>query len=217
MKCPHCECPLSTPLPACPQCGFSAEALGTYLGDHWVRLERITDAAHCLRLEDTRQCEVMMDDFERVFPQAFFAVYLGMLPTGLNVAELGFWLLNQGAFNTPLIQKRNDFGVVMVVDPVSKNLAVSLGYAIEGYFDPKTLNSLLQAAGEKLRTQAYGVAITVTLQRVMQVLRSHARPKPWSPEVSHQASTIAVEPLRGGHRVSTPSTEPGPMAGNRSR
>ncbi len=217
MKCPHCECPLNAPLPACPQCGFSAEALGTYLGDHWVRLERITDAAHCLRLDDTRQCEVMMDDFERVFPQAFFAVYLGMLPTGLNVSELGFWLLNQGAFNTPLIQKRNDFGVVMVVDPVSKNLAVSLGYAIESYFDPKTLNALLQAAGEKLRAQEYGAAITVTLQRVMQVLRSHARPKPWSPEVSHQASTIAVEPLRGGHRVSTPSTEPSPMAGNRSR
>jgi hypothetical protein len=217
MKCPHCESKLSTPLPACPQCGFSAEALGTYLGDHWVRLERITDAAHCLRLDDTRQCEVMMDDFERVFPKAFFAVYLGMLPTGLNVSELGFWLLNQGAFNTPLIQKRNDFGVVMVVDPVSKNLAVSLGYAIESYFDPKTLNALLQAAGEKLRAQEYGAAITVTLQRVMQVLRSHARPKPWSPEVSHQASTIAVEPLRGGHRVSTPSTEPSPMAGNRSR
>ncbi|MBK8036086.1 MAG: TPM domain-containing protein [Verrucomicrobiaceae bacterium] len=191
--------------------------MGAYLGDHWVRLERITDAAHCLRLDDTRQCEVMMDDFERVFPQAFFAVYLGMLPTGLNVAELGFWLLNQGAFNTPLIQKRNDFGVVMVVDPVSKNLAVSLGYAIEGYFDPKTLNALLHTAGEKLRAQEYAAAITVTLQRVMQVLRGHARPKPWSPEVSHQASTIAVEPLRGGHRVSTPSTEPGHMAGNRSR
>ena len=92
MKCPHCESPLSTPLPACPQCGFSAEALGAYLGDHWVRLERITDAAHCLRLDDTRLCEVMMDDFERVFPQAFFAVYLGMLPTGLNVAELGVTL-----------------------------------------------------------------------------------------------------------------------------
>lgn len=217
MKCPHCEYPLSTPLPACPQCGFSAEALGTYLGDHWVRLERITDAAHCLRLEDSRQCEVMMDDFERVFPQAFFAVYLGMLPTGLNVAELGFWLLNQGAFNTPLIQKRNDFGVVMVVDPVSKNLAVTLGYAIEGYFDSKTLTSLLQAVGEKLRSQQYGPAIELAIQRVSQVLRGHARPKPWSPEVSHQASTIAVEPLRGGHRLSTPNTEAGLSTGNRSR
>jgi uncharacterized membrane protein YgcG len=71
--------------------------------------------------------------------------------------------------------------------------------------------------GEKLRSQQYGPAIELAIQRVSQVLRGHARPKPWSPEVSHQASTIAVEPLRGGHRISTSNTEADLSAGNRSR
>src|SRR6476660_6620455 len=97
MKCPRCQASVHPGQTSCPACGFSATLLHNYLGNQWVRLERITDAAHCLRLEDTRRVEIILDDFERSFPQAFFAVYLGTLPNNLNVAELGFWLLNQGA------------------------------------------------------------------------------------------------------------------------
>lgn len=215
MKCPHCYSPCPPEAESCAACGFSAAALCGYLGEQWVKLERITDAAHCLRLEDTRQCEVVMDDFERTFPQAFFAAYLGMLPSGLNASELGFWLLNQGAFNTPQMQKRNDYGVVMVLNLTTKDLSVTFGYAIERFFDERSLRVMLQATLELLKAQDYGAAITTLIAEVSKVLRKQARRQPWKPDTTCGTPELAVQPLRNGHRSTlsrsghlSPSAEP---------
>lgn len=198
MKCPQCSAPNAPKVTHCASCGFSSERLRRSLGDQWVRLERITDAAHCLRLEDYQRCEVEMDDFERLLPQAFFAVYLGMLPAGLRVAELGFWLLNQGAFNTPLVQKRNDFGIVLVLDPAVRELSLTFGYAIESYFDEVTQRRLLQRAAKQLKFQAYGAAIRGLIQDSLAVLERHAKRQLREPLYSGIIPEIMVQPLRGG-------------------
>jgi len=203
MKCPRCQASVRAEQTSCSACGFSATLLHNYLGNQWVRLERITDAAHCLRLEDTRRLEIILDDFERTYPQAFFAVYLGTLPTNLNVAELGFWLLNQGAFNTHSVSRRNDFGIVVVVDPSAKTACITLGYAIENCFSPKIINRMMQTVGGHLRKGAFGVAMEACCSRVSEVLRKHARHMPWqpdSPAIADSISDIGLQPLRGGHR-----------------
>lgn len=198
MNCPQCSSPSSPVVMHCAACGFSAERLRRSLGDQWVRLERITDAAHCLRLADHQRCEVQMDDFERLLPQAFFAVYLGILPAGLKVAELGFWLLNQGAFNTPHMQKRNDFGVVMVLDPAVRELSLTFGYAIESYFDEATQHCLLKNAAKHLRFQDYGAAIRQLIQGCQDVLQRHAQRQPRKASTNGMPPELMVHPLRGG-------------------
>jgi len=203
MKCPRCQSSVHPEQTSCPACGFSATLLHCHLGNQWVRLERITDAAHCLRLEDTRRVEVILDDFERSFPQAFFAVYLGTLPNNLNVAELGFWLLNQGAFNTHSVSRRNDYGMVLVVDPAAQTACITLGYAIEACFSPKIITRMMQTVGSHLRKGAFGMAIEASCIRAGEVLRKHARYMQWQPEaavVADGPSDIGLQPLRGGHR-----------------
>lgn len=203
MKCPRCLASVKPEQTSCPACHFSATLLHNFLGNQWVRLDRITDAACCMRLEDARRAEVILDDFERSFPQAFFAVYLGTLPINMNVAELGFWLLNQGAFNTHSVSRRNDFGIVLVVDPSAKTACLTLGYAIEHYFSPRTLSSILQTVGSHLRKGAFGLAIEDACTRAGKVLRKHARCMKWQPEAAPEAdslSGIGLQPLRSGHR-----------------
>lgn len=203
MKCPRCQASVRSEQTSCSACGFSAALLHSYLGNQWVRLERITDASHCLRLEDTRRLEIILDDFERTYPQAFFAVYLGTLPTNLNVAELGFWLLNQGAFNTHSVSRRNDFGIVLVVDPSAKTACVTLGYSIEHCFTPRIINRMMQTVGGHLRKGAFGMAMEACCICVGKVLRKHARHMKWQPDSPVSAdsiSDIGLQPLRGGHR-----------------
>lgn len=203
MKCPRCQASVRSEQTTCSACGFSATLLHSYLGNQWVKLERITDAAHCLRLEDTRRLEIILDDFERSFPQAFFAIYLGTLPSNLNVAELGFWLLNQGAFNTHSVSRRNDFGIVLVVDPTAKTACITLGYAIENCFSPKIITRMMQTIGGHLGKGAFGMAIEASCIRVGDVLRKHARGMQWQPDASVMADSVAdigLQPLRGGHR-----------------
>lgn len=207
MKCPRCFTPSAPEQNVCSACGFSAVTLHRLIGNQWVRLERVTDAAHCLRLEDLRRCEVVLDDFERSFPQAFFAAYLGILPVDVNVAELGFWLLNQGAFNTHLVSRRNDYGIVLTVDPSSQTVALTFGYAIEGYFDARTVQKILAKAGGRLAAGAFGQAVEAACQSSARVLRRHARGIRWTPESSPAGGIpphMGLTPLRGGHRPARP-------------
>ncbi|WP_409215552.1 TPM domain-containing protein [Prosthecobacter sp.] len=173
--------------------------LHNYLGNQWVRLERITDAAHCLRLEDMRNAEVILDDFERIFPQAFFAAYLGVLPNGLTVAELGFWLLNQGAFNTHSVSRRNDYGIVLVADPAAQTVSITLGYAIEKWFSDGVISRILQTTGSHLNRGAFGMAIENACSRSAEQLRKHAHSMEWQPDATTPPD-MALQPLRGGHK-----------------
>lgn len=203
MKCPRCNEQVGPQQSCCGTCGFSATLLHSYLGNQWVKLERITDAAHCLRLEDSRRVEVILDDFERSFPQAFFAAYLGVLPNKLNVAELGFWLLNQGAFNTPSISRRNDFGIILIVDPAMHTACLTLGYAIEKWFTHNAVQRILQVVSNELAHGAFGMAIERACLLCGALMKKHSRRVDWEPA---QHSSMGSSPdmglatLRGSHK-----------------
>lgn len=200
MNCPRCRTNVAPAATFCVNCGFSAAFLRAHLGEHWVRIERITDDAHCLRLEEVRACEIAMDDFERHFPQAFIAVYLGVLPAGLNASELGFWLLNQGAFNTPQMMKRNDYGMVWVIDPVARSLSLTLGYALETVLDENQQRHLLTAVSRQLKARRFGQAILDAIAGTSSTLKKAGRRQLWLPQSSPEGNGIAVQPLRSGHQ-----------------
>lgn len=209
MKCPRCHAKVGPEQHCCTECGFSATFLHHHLGNQWVRLERLTDAAHCLRLEDERRVEVVLDNFERRFPQAFFATYLGVLPNTLNVLELGFWLLNQGAFNTHSIHRRNDFGVVLVIDPGTRSVGISLGYAVEAYFTEVAMSHLLRLVASHVEKGAFGTAIETACQRCSDILRKRAKSTRWEPDSSAGLSGgpgLGLHPLRNSHP--SPATQP---------
>lgn len=202
MNCPHCESSLSNAAQSCGSCGFTLSLLKPILGDQWVRLDRITDAVHALRLSDTRDLEVLLDDFERRFPQAFAAIYLGQLPRQLRANALGFWLLNHGAFNTPQVAKRNDFGVIVVIDYTSTECAISLGYALEHLIPTATLQRTADLLAGKLRRCQLGLGLGEAISQLSQVLRGAGRPETRKP-IHHQSGTIhgmGLRSLRSEHR-----------------
>ncbi|MBK8093259.1 MAG: TPM domain-containing protein [Verrucomicrobiaceae bacterium] len=184
----------------CEKCGFSAAKLKNYLGDQWIRLERITDAAHLLRLEEHQACELALDDFERAFPQAFIAIYLGALPNEINVSELGFWLLNQGAFHTHLLEKRNDYGLVLVIDPFTRSLALTAGYGIEPCLHQKKTQQILKSVAGSLAKNNTGEALLCMIADLRTLLQRAAVKQPRSPKTGSDHG-LDVQPLRTGHRM----------------
>lgn len=164
-----------------------------------MRLDRLTDAAHCLRLTDQRRIEARLDDFERRFPQVFFAVYFGVLPQGLSVPEVGFWLLNHAAFGTHEIAKRNEFGIVLVVDPAAGQAGLCVGYAIEALGSRMAGDDVLRSMRPLLAQSDYGRAVTLAIRHLDRKLRSFAQGKPRSPEAAamHTVSPdFGLRPLR---------------------
>lgn len=203
MKCPHCETTLPSQAESCPDCGFNAGTSCARHGDHWVRLDRLTDAAHCLSLRDRRKVEAHLDDFERRFPQVFFAVYFGVLPQGVRVAEVGFWLLNHAAFGTHDIEKRNEFGIVMVIDPAAGAACFSLGYAIEALAGKMDINGILTRIRRFLTRSDYGEAVERAIGDLDRQLRSVGRAKlrdPRSSSIHTVSSDLGLSPLRPATR-----------------
>ena len=211
MNCPRCHLEISSSAEHCVSCGFDSHSLCQKLGDHWVRLDRLTDPANCLRLHDRRRLEARLDDFERRFPQVFFAVYFGVLPAGFSVSEVGFWLLNHAAFGTHDISKRNEFGIVLAIDPSASTAAFSLGYALESFEANLKLPTLLNSISSKLKRGDYGKAVEECVGTVDRRLRSigSARPKEGRVSASHAVSSdLGLVPLRSPARTALVEREP---------
>lgn len=206
MRCPHCSNPIAPQKAFCERCGFCDTALGAYLGSEWVRLERLTDPAHCLRLEESRELEVLLDDFERQFPQSFLALYYGALPPKLNPLELGMWMLNHGAFSTHQFAKRNDFGIVCVIDPVAGTHGIALGYALEPLLPANRLENLLADMVVPLRAGQWAAAARQVVTELSGQLRalgtaSRRRVEAEPPPARGGSPTdYGFAPLRLGHR-----------------
>jgi len=210
MKCPRCTALIRSEDTICPQCRFSASHLHRTIGSQWVRLQRLTDAAQCLRLEDLRKTEILLNDFERRFPQAFFSAYIGALPVTMSVSELGFWLLNQGAFDTQSINRRNDYGLMLVIDPSAKHVSLTLGYSLEGWFTESQITTILRKAGRDLSRNAFASAIARVCRQCSRIMQKNARRCVWAPEgqngVEHMENW-GLETLRTGNHQSPAKTQ----------
>lgn len=204
MKCPQCDSQLSDRAACCSNCGFNALTSSARHGDHLVRLERLTDAAHCISLRDRRKLEARLDDFERRFPQVFLAVYFGVLPQGLRVAEVGFWLLNHAAFGTHDISKRNEFGIVIVVDPAASTACFSLGYAVEALADQIKPVDILERMRGSLTLSHYAGAVEKAVCLLDRRLRSAGKPQIRdcnSTRIHTVSSDLGLSPLRAARQA----------------
>jgi hypothetical protein len=175
MDCPSCGCEFADCHHQCPDCGFSLTSLSNQLGSGMVRLERLTDAAHCLRLREFRQIETLLDDFQRRFPQVYLALFLGVLPGRLNLRELSFWLLNKAAFGGPDQRRLNEYAILMAIDPAAKTVGLTVGYALEEVFPERRLNKVLQAMRTELWHGEYARAIERGIAAIDKRLRGAAR------------------------------------------
>lgn len=200
MNCPHCSSLITPAQPVCPQCGFSAAAIRGYLGSDWVRLARITDNAQLLSLKHSRHLETVLDDFERRFPQCFMAAYVGALPDNLTLPDLGFWLINHGAFHTHQISRRNDFGIVLIMDPVRQQASFTLGYGLESILKETFLTQILKKLQPLLRQGSFAFAIETAVTLIEKELRSAARREPRQldqpPSIIGDASDLGLHTLR---------------------
>lgn len=204
MNCPHCSAILASDADECPNCRFNVAVIRSYLGSEWVRLERLTDHLDCLSLKERRHLEIVLDDYERMFPQCFFAVYMGNLPPVITARDLGFWLINHGAFHTQQIAKRNDFGCALVVDTNRQISAITLGYALEPILKFSDLELILRSSRKHFERRLYGRAI----EEVVGLLGKHLRKagSKVNPDTLTNAlglsdvGELGLYPLRATHR-----------------
>lgn len=182
MKCPRCVQPVAPGLPQCVRCGFLLSTLDDEFGEDVILLERLTDAANCLRVRERDSLNALLDEFEREFPQLFTAIYFGMLPEMTSIRQFGFWLVNHAALASVDISRPNEQGILIVVDLQSRVIGVTLGYMLERFLTEKDLNRCIRAARAPLCAGDYARGTTVLLKHVSRTLRKVSRQARRNPE-----------------------------------
>jgi hypothetical protein len=204
--CPRCEHPVDERAPACDACGLSLAVLDDQFGEDCVVLDRVTDAAHVLRMAEK---DAVIDAIERVecwFPQLFVTVYLGALPGHSSLRLFGFWLLNRAAVTAVDVTRPNENGVLVVADVRSKALGITLGYHLETLFSDEELEEMLNAARVWFARRDYGAGLVKLVAAFSRGLRKKSRGSSKGQAVYADAMTPMARGLdelprlRRGHR-----------------
>ncbi len=175
MKCPRCLRPVDHEAASCYSCGYSEADAAAMFGTNHVLLNRVHDAAHCLRKQERDNLAETLDQLEVKFPQMLFCAYLGALPANLGLSELGFWLLNHGQVKGAEYARPNENGILVLMDLNRKQIGISLGYFAETLVSEEDGYRALTAARPNLVNSEYGEAIERIFLKLGKVLDRQGR------------------------------------------
>ena len=191
MQCPSCGHPDAKAADDCGRCGFNLGALDGLLGSRQVTVDPLIDLASCLNIADAQKVRTLLDAFERRFPQIAITVFIGDLPSGVNPAMAGMWLINHASLERQGQAREGSFAVAVIINPVTSQAGVATGYAVEEALSSAGLHAWLSRAAPLLWHQEHAKAIRLIVDGIDQTLRAHGQAR------RRQISAVPAEPHLG--------------------
>lgn len=175
MKCPRCVQRVHRGAEECPHCGFTLAELDERFGAEEVRISRLDDGAGLMRRNERERVEEVMDRFERRFPQLFFAVHSGHSDGLCDLRRFGLWLLNRAAFEDVGVERPNERGVLLCIDPETKSAGLSWGYGLDPFLSEKNSFTMLSRAHAYFVEGCYSEGVVRVIEELGRLLkrRSH--------------------------------------------
>lgn len=214
MKCPRCVQRIHRAAESCPQCGFVIADADQRFGAEEVSLHTLTDGAGVFRQRERETVEAAMGRFCQRFPQLFVAVYTGSLGEVTNMRQFGFWLLNRAAFRDVSIEKPNEAGILITIDPESKSAGIAYGYLLDPFLDERDTFDCLCRGHAHLLEGRYAVGVNRILRRLEEILAKRSRqaqrdPHRFERKVSPPPQVgDLVKRIRSGHQLPKESPQP---------
>lgn len=169
-------------------------------------MRRLTDSAGILRRGERERVEVAMERISRRFPQIFVAVYTGALGEVANIRQFGFWLLNRSAFEDVPVDKPNEAGILITIDPESKAAGIVFGYLLDPFLEESDTFECLSRGHAHWLEERYAEGLTKVLAHLEGVLCKRSRQARRDPE-HFQRKVLPpammgdlVRRIRAGHR-----------------
>ncbi len=206
MKCPRCVQRIHRGAASCPHCGFTLADADACFGASDVRIRSLTDCAGILRRGDRQRVEAAMEQLSRRFPQIFVAIYTGSLGEVSNIRQFGFWLLNRSAFEDVPVEKPNEAGILLTLDPESKAAGMVFGYLLDPFLDESDTFECLTRAHAYWLEERYADGILRVLRHLDGILGKRSRQARRDPEhferkvVPPAQMGDLVRRIRSGHR-----------------
>lgn len=182
-------------------------------GAEEVRLRSLTDGAGILRRGERERVEAAMERISGRFPQVFVAIYTGALGEVANLRQFGFWLLNRSAFEDVPVEKPNEAGILLTIDPETKAAGMVFGYLLDPFLEESDTFECLTRAHAHWLEERYAEGIIRALAHLEGILAKRSRqarrdPEHFQRKVMPPARLVdVVRRLRAGHRTTHPDKE----------
>ncbi|MGJ8724564.1 MAG: hypothetical protein ACSHYB_08405 [Roseibacillus sp.] len=204
-KCPRCVQRIHRSAAGCPHCGFDMKDVDLLFGGDDVRLAALSDAAGVLRAKERKEMRLMMNEFERRFPQLFFSIYIGAFEEVSHLRQFGFWLLNRGAFVDVEMSRPNECGVLLSIDVSGKAAGLTYGYALHPFLDEDDTFAALSVGHPLFLQGQYFKGIEIVLKKVESTLvrrskRAKKDPAKYQDEQPTEGTGELLERIRSRHR-----------------
>jgi uncharacterized membrane protein YgcG len=183
-------------------------------GDSEVKLRSLTDTAGIFRRDDR---DLLEDELERLgiaFPQIFVAVHTVSLGETASLRQFGFWLLNRGVFEDIPVEKPNEAGILIVIDPDSRTAGMTFGYLLDPFLDEHDTFDCLSRAHSYWLEGRYAEGLLKCLVQLGKLLRKRSGQGRRDPEKYERKVTTPVAPgdlvkkIREGNKLrSSPEFE----------
>ncbi len=206
MKCPRCVQRIHRAAASCPHCGFTLADADACYGHEEVRIRCLTDCAGILKRGDRQRVEAAMEKITRRFPQIFVAVYTGSLGEVSNIRQFGFWLLNRSAFEDVPVEKPNEAGILVTIDPESKAAGMVFGYLLDPYLEESDTFDCLSRAHAYWLEERYADGLLRVFMHLDGILAKRSRQARRDPEhferkvVPPAQVGDLIRRIRSGHR-----------------
>jgi hypothetical protein len=207
MKCPRCVQRIHRAAASCPHCGFTLADADASYGTNEVRLRCLTDTAGIFPRGERPRVEAAMEKITRHFPQIFVAIYTGSLGEVANLRQFGFWLLNRSAFEDVPVNKPNEAGILITIDPESKAAGIVFGYLLDPFLDESDTFECLTRAHAYWLEGRYTDGMVRALAQLGAILRKRSRQARRNPGHFERkvalpsAPTDRIHPLRNGKKA----------------
>lgn len=208
MKCPRCVQVIHRGAETCPHCGFTLADADQRFGGEEVRIRRLEDAAGLMRSVERKRVEAAMDRFERSFPQLFFAVFTGLPEGRSDLRQFGFWLLNRAAFEDVDVERPNERGILLTIDPDGKAAGMSWGYALDPFLTEEDTFLVMSRAHAYWVEGRFADGVVRSLEQLSLILmkragRARRDPESFERRISGPRERRKVKSLRGKRKAST--------------
>ncbi|MDB6070362.1 MAG: Psb32 and founding protein of phosphatase [Verrucomicrobiales bacterium] len=149
------------------------ERLDAVLGMPLILRAGLHDEAGLLNARETRQVKRALVQFCGRFPQVHVAFLIKEPPTVVPLRTWTFWLFNRGHFSTALDKGFVNRDMLLVLDPVARRMALTVGYGLEPFVGQRDLSAALDSGRAALEAGDWAEAccqVLVALDHGLQVI-----------------------------------------------
>jgi len=171
MQCPYCQTSLKEDAAKCPKCELTLDKLSQFMGPVPSLHAGINDGQSLFSKRGHSQVLNAISDVQSEFPQMRFHIVSRVLKVNFPVEAQLFWLMNRASLNSENARSGKNFDILLGIDSESKQVGLIIGYGLESYLNPETLESILSSANLYFEKSHYDQAVIAIIHTLSETLR----------------------------------------------